>query len=126
MISFYLRTQGKTWDSVPVPYFGATDLDPYAFKLFREKAEKKRRIDPELLKENDDVLVDKLRLREGDYLKRAAALLFAKEPMKYVMGSMIKIGYFKSNTELIYQDVIEGNLFEQVDKVMELNIYKIS
>ena len=36
------------------------------------------------------------------------------------MGSMIKIGYFKSNTELIYQDVIEGNLFEQVDKVMEL------
>ncbi len=52
--------------------------------------------------------------------------MFAKEPMKYVMGSMIKIGYFKSNTELIYQDVIEGNLFEQVDKVMELNIYKIS
>ncbi len=46
--------------------------------------------------------------------------MFAKEPMKYVMGSMIKIGYFKSNTELIYQDVIEGNLFEQVDKVMEL------
>ncbi|WP_262363743.1 RNA-binding domain-containing protein [Aliarcobacter cryaerophilus] len=117
---FLLRKQGKTWDSVPVPYFGATDLDPYAFKLFREKAEKKRRIDPELLKENDDVLVDKLRLREGDYLKRAAALLFAKEPMKYVMGSLIKIGYFKSNTELIYQDVIEGNLFEQVDKVMEL------
>ncbi|MGJ0303835.1 winged helix-turn-helix transcriptional regulator [Aliarcobacter cryaerophilus] len=36
------------------------------------------------------------------------------------MGSMIKIGYFKSNTELIYQDVIEGNLFAQVDKVMEL------
>jgi ATP-dependent DNA helicase RecG len=40
--------------------------------------------------------------------------------MKYVMGSMIKIGYFKSNTDLVYQDVIEGNLFEQVDKVMEL------
>lgn len=117
---FLLRSQGKTWDSVPVPYFGDRDLDPYAFKLFREKAEKKRRIDPELLKENDDILINKLRLREGDYLKRAAALLFAKEPMKYVMGSMIKIGYFKSNTELIYQDVIEGNLFAQVDKVMEL------
>ena len=45
--------------------------------------------------------------------------------MKYVMGSMIKIGYFKSNTELIYQDVIEGNLFEQVDKVMELYLQNI-
>ncbi len=117
---FLLSRQGKTWDSVPVPYLTQTDLDPYAFRLFRDKAEKKQRIDPELLKENDDVLVDKLRLREGDYLKRATALLFAKEPMKYVMGSMIKIGYFKSNTDLIYQDVIEGNLFEQVDKVMEL------
>ncbi|WP_152020819.1 ATP-binding protein [Aliarcobacter butzleri] len=117
---FLLRTQGKTWDSVPVPYFGDTDLDPYAFKLFREKASKKKRIDPELLKESDDVLVDKLRLQEGEYLKRATALLFAKEPMKYVMGSMIKIGYFKSNTDLVYQDVIEGNLFQQVDKAMEL------
>ncbi|MCG3688416.1 RNA-binding domain-containing protein [Aliarcobacter butzleri] len=117
---FLLGKQGKTWDGVPVPYFGNTDLDPYAFKLFRDKAYKKKRIDPELLKESDDVLVDKLRLREGDYLKRATALLFAKEPMKYVMGSMIKIGYFKSNTDLVYQDVIEGNLFEQVDKVMEL------
>jgi ATP-dependent DNA helicase RecG len=117
---FLLRTQGKTWDSVPVPYFGDTDLDPYAFKLFREKASRKKRIDPELLKESDDVLVGKLQLREGNYLKRATALLFAKEPMKYVMGSMIKIGYFKSNTDLVYQDVIEGNLFEQVDKVMEL------
>ena len=35
---FLLGKQGKTWDSVPVPYFGATDLDPYAFKLFREKS----------------------------------------------------------------------------------------
>lgn len=117
---FLLSRQGKTWDSVPVPYLEDADLDPYAFKLFREKAEKKRRIDPVLLKERDEVLVDKLRLREGDYLKRATALLFAKEPMKYVMGSMIKIGYFKSNTDLIYQDMIEGNLFEQIDKAIEL------
>ena len=29
-----------------------------------KKAEKKRRIDPELLKENDDVLIDKLRLKK--------------------------------------------------------------
>ena len=52
--------------------------------------------------------------------KRAFALLFAKRAYEICNGSMIKMGYFKSNTELIYQDVIEGNLFEQVDKVMEL------
>ncbi|MCK9473747.1 RNA-binding domain-containing protein [Sulfurimonas sp.] len=117
---FLLSRQGKKWDGVPVPYFGFDDLDPFAFKLFREKAAKKKRIDGELLKESDEVLTDKLHLKEGAYLKRAATLLFAKEPQKYVTGSSIKIGYFKSNSDLVYQDVIEGNLFEQVDKTMEL------
>jgi ATP-dependent DNA helicase RecG len=117
---FLLRKQGKKWDGVPVPYFSFDDLDPFAFKAFRQKAEKKRRIDTDLLKENDEVLIDKLHLKEGAYLKRAATLLFAKEPQKYVTGSSIKIGYFKSNTDLVYQDIIEGNLFAQVDKTMEL------
>ena len=117
---FLLRKQGKKWDGVPVPYLGYDDLDPFAFRLFRDKAEKKKRIDGELLKESDEVLVDKLHLKEGEYLKRATTLLFAKEPQKYVTGSSIKIGYFKSNSDLVYQDVIEGNLFEQVDKTMEL------
>lgn len=117
---FLLSRQGKKWDGVPVPYFGFDDLDPFAFKLFREKASKKKRIDAELLKESDTVLTDKLHLKEADYLKRAATLLFAKDPQQYVTGSTIKIGYFKSNSDLVYQDVIEGNLFEQVDKTMEL------
>lgn len=117
---FLLRKQGKKWDGVPVPYFGYDDLDPFAFRLFRDKAEKKKRIDAEFLQESDEVLVDKLHLKEGEYLKRATTLLFGKIPQKYVTGSTIKIGYFKSNSDLVYQDVIEGNLFEQVDKTMEL------
>jgi ATP-dependent DNA helicase RecG len=117
---FLLSRQGKKWDGVPVPYFGLDDLDPFAFRLFRDKAEKKKRIDAEFLQESDEMLVDKLHLKEGKYLKRAATLLFAKDPQKYVTGSSIKIGYFRSNSDLAYQDVIEGNLFEQVDKTMEL------
>ncbi|MFA5427422.1 MAG: RNA-binding domain-containing protein [Sulfurimonas sp.] len=117
---FLLRKQGKKWDGVPVPYFGYDDLDPFAFRLFRDKAEKKKRIDAEFLQESDEMLVNKLHLKDGEYLKRATTLLFAKEPQKYVTGSTIKIGYFKSNSDLVYQDVIEGNLFEQVDKTMEL------
>ncbi len=66
---FLLSRQGKKWDGVPVPYFGFDDLDPFAFRLFRDKAEKKKRIDAELLKESDEILVDKLHLKEGEYLK---------------------------------------------------------
>ncbi|MBU1993426.1 putative DNA binding domain-containing protein [bacterium] len=117
---FLFRKQGKKWDGVPVPYFGFNDLDHYAIELFREKANKKKRIDAELLKESDEMLVDKLHLREGDYLKRATTLLFSKDPQKYVAGSTIKIGYFKSDSDLVYQDQVEGNLFAQVDKTMDL------
>lgn len=117
---FLLRKQGKKWDGVPVPYFGFKDLDHYAIELFREKANKKKRIDAELLKENDEMLIDKLHLREGDYLKRATTLLFSKDPQKYVTGSTIKIGYFKSDSDLVYQDQVEGNLFQQIDKTMDL------
>ncbi len=117
---FLLRKQGKKWDGVPVPYFGFKDLDHYAIELFSEKANKKKRIDAELLKESDEALVDKLHLREGDYLKRATTLLFSKDPQKYVTGSTIKIGYFKSDSDLVYQDLVEGNLFQQVDKTVDL------
>ena len=53
---FLLQKQGKRWDGVPVPYVNVEDLDPFAFKLFRIKAKKKKRIDSELLNENDNVL----------------------------------------------------------------------
>ena len=32
----------------------------------------------------------------------------------------IKIGFFESNSELMYQDEIHGNLFEQVERTIDL------
>jgi ATP-dependent DNA helicase RecG len=53
-------------------------------------------------------------------LKRAALLLFHPDPEKFVTGAYIKIGYFESDSDLRFQDEIHGNLFEQVEKTMEL------
>jgi ATP-dependent DNA helicase RecG len=53
-------------------------------------------------------------------LKRAAILLFHSNPEKYFTGAYIKIGYFESDEDLKYQDVIHGNLFEQIEKTMDL------
>lgn len=79
-----------------------------------------KRLNDGLLDENDEGLIEKLHLKDGEYFKQAATLLFAKEPQKYITGSTIKIGFFESNSELLYQDIVEGNLFAQVDKTMEL------
>ncbi|MEA2050098.1 MAG: ATP-binding protein [Campylobacterota bacterium] len=117
---FLLKKQGKKWDGVPVPYIGVEQLDNNAIEFFKEKAIKKKRIESNILDENNNGLIEKLHLYEGEYLKRATVLLFSKEPEKYVTGSYIKIGYFKSDSELIYQDTVRGNILEQVEKCEEL------
>ena len=62
----------------------------------------------------------KLRLTEDNALKRAAALIFYNDPEKFITGAYIKIGYFKEDADLIYQDEIHGNLFHQVKATIDL------
>lgn len=67
-------------------------------------------------------MMDNLHLIDEDgYLIRAAMLAFYKDPEKWVTGSYIKIGYFgKSDSDLVYQDEVNGPLIEQVDKTVDL------
>jgi ATP-dependent DNA helicase RecG len=77
-------------------------------------------MDEEALLGSDTVLVDRLKLREGSRLTRAALLLFHTEPSQHFFGTSIKIGYFANEADLLYQDEIEGALIEQVEKAMDL------
>lgn len=65
-------------------------------------------MEEEGLQDNDRDLLEKLRLYEGNYLKRAAALLFHSNPERYITGASIKIGYFKNDADLIFQDEIHN------------------
>ena len=82
--------------------------------LFRKYAKRSGRM------EEADGLLEKLRLYEGSYLKRAAALLFHPDPEKYVTGAFVKIGFFREGMDLVYQDEVHGNLFQQIVKLMDL------
>ncbi|MDR0827585.1 MAG: putative DNA binding domain-containing protein [Desulfovibrio sp.] len=116
---FMLQKQGKTWDSVPVPYVKAEDLDIAAFRAFRKKALASGRLSEEDLSISDELLLKNLRLMEGDYITRAAVLLFHEDPEKYIFGSYVKIGYFENDAEIRYQDEIHGPLILMPDKVLE-------
>ena len=59
-------------------------------------------------------------MTEKQYLKRAACLLFSDRPERYVSGAWIKIGFFVTDDDLRYQDEVHGNLFEQVEKTLEI------
>ena len=70
--------------------------------------------------DNPELLLEKLNLLENGKLKRAAILLFGKNPRKFFITSYLQIGRFVSESEVISSDIIEGNLFEQVEKAMEI------
>lgn len=118
--AFLLRKRGVTWDNLPMPAFSLQDIDDNAVERFKQLAAKKGRIDKSVLDEPKAVLMEKLHLMNGDYLTNAAMLLFSKDPEKWQLGAYVKIGYFETDAELIYQDEIHGSLLEQVDKIVEL------
>lgn len=122
--AFLMRKHGATWDHSPLPVFKAEEVDDQIVEHFKKLAAAKGRIDPALLNESKEVLMEKLRLTNGDYLTNAAMLLFCKDPDKYQLGSYIKIGYFESDSELLYQDEVHGSILEQVDKAIELIYFK--
>ncbi len=122
--AFLMRKHGATWDHSPLPVFKAEEVDDQIVEHFKKLAAAKGRIDPALLNESKEVLMEKLRLTNGDYLTNAAMLLFCEDPDKYQLGSYIKIGYFESDSELLYQDEVHGSILEQVDKAIELIYFK--
>jgi len=115
---FMLRKQGKTWDSVPVPFVKIEDLDKEAFSLFRKKAIESKRLSDEDLAMDDQALLKNLMLTENEYLKRSAILLFHKNSEQFVFGSYVKIGFFEG-PEILYQDEIHGSLLSMIDRIME-------
>lgn len=117
---FLLQKKGIRWDGVPVPKVTIDDLKNETFEIFRKKALKAQRIDDDVLNDDNENLLENLKLLEDKYLKRAAILLFHPNPDKFVTGAYVKIGYFESDDELKYQDEIQGNIFEQLEKTTDL------
>lgn len=95
---FLLKKQGLHWDGVPVPYVGPGDLDRRTLAEFRKQALNSGRLSTEILKEPDPSLLDKLHLLEGEYLKRAAVLLFHPEPERFVTGAYVKLAISKTTS----------------------------
>ena len=122
LTKFLLQRQGKKWDGVPVPNITVDDLKNDTFDFFRRKATKSKRLEPEDLNGTNQDLLESLHLYLEDekMIKRAAVLLFHPKPEKYVTGAYIKIGFFENEADLIYQDEVHGNVFEQIEQTMNL------
>lgn len=117
---FMLQKKGKRWDGVPIPNVSVKDLKQETFDFFRKRGTKSQRLSEDSLTDTNEHLLENLKLLENGYLKRAAILLFHPDPEKFVTGAYVKIGYFEKEADLIFQDEVHGNLFEQVERTIDL------
>lgn len=119
---FLYKKLGRTWDDSIVEGANLHDLDENAIKSFVKASIKSGRIYPNADNDNLSTLLQNLDLitPEGK-LRAATVLLFGKSPQRYFVHSYFKIGKFgKSDADLKFQDTVDGNLFEMVDKVIQL------
>ena len=62
-----------------------------------------------LKKKKDNLkLLQKLNLLENGKLKRAAILLFGKNPKRFYTSAFIKVGKFLTDTDIVASDDVEG------------------
>lgn len=117
---FLLRKMGRSWDDMPVPGATMKDIDEKAVRKFVDKALEQKRISPDAVTDGVKAILTNLHLvNEKGQLKCAAILLFGKDPLKYFTHAYFKIGRFgNSDHDLKFQDVIEGNIFEMIDKIL--------
>jgi ATP-dependent DNA helicase RecG len=121
---FLLQKYGRKWDGVLIPNISVPQLKQETFEFYKGKGIDSNRLDEKSRKETPLQLLDNLKLTENGHLKRAALLLFHPDPETFVTGAYIKIGFFRSESDLQFQDDIHGNLFEQVERTMELLLTK--
>ncbi len=115
---FLLKKSGKTWDDVIESRATFANIDEKTVKIFLAASQNTGR-----LPENDGLdlteLFEKLRLTENGQLKRAAIILFGKDPGKFYPGIYVKIGRFgKDDTDIIFQETEEGNLIMLLQAVL--------
>ncbi len=118
---FLLKKNKITWESLTEDHASLDEIKPETIEKFKKLARKRV---PNIEREDTVDVLKKLHLiDEHGKLKRAAILLFGKDPQKYFHSSYFKIGKFRTNTDLVTDDVIEGNLFDQFDLI--LNVLRV-
>ena len=116
---FLLKRAGQTWDEVIEPRATFADIDEEAFRMYLQMAQEKGRL-PDVAGLTTEQIFEKLRLTENGQLKRAAIIMFGKDPVRFYPGAFVKMGRFgKNDTDLRFQEVEEGNLIVLLRNVLE-------
>ncbi len=120
--NFILKKMGKSWDDIPLDGATLDDIDRIAIDYFLRKGIEVGRISGDAYASSTEAVLRSLDLITGDgQLKQAALLLFGKNPRRFFVSCDFRIGRFRRDeSDLITQDVVEGNILQMVNRIIEL------
>jgi len=121
---FLLKKAGKTWDDVIEEGATVKDIDDASIDKFIEDSKEKGRM-PDTNGLSTFQILEKLKLTEGEKLKRAAIIMFGKDPMRFYPNIQVKIGRFGTDAaDLKFHEVLEGNIVQLLHEVQVQLNYK--
>ena len=121
---FLLKKSGKTWDNVTEPAVTFEDIDSESVKAFIKDAQKSGRM-PDVSDLSIEQLFEKLRLSDNGEIKRAAIILFGKDPNRFYPNVLVKMGRFgNDDADLKFQETEEGNIIKLLKNVPNQLNYK--
>ena len=125
---FLLRKMGHSWDDIENERATLDDIDRQAIDFFLRKAVDAGRMPVDSLNETTEKVLSNLNLIGGEgKLRNAALLLFGKNPAKFFTSVQFRIGRFgRDEADLMFQDVVDGNIIQMTDRVIEVLKSKIA
>jgi len=111
--NMYLLTMQYSWDAFPYPDVKFKDLNCEKIDEFIKEVNKIGRFS---LHGDRKEALSKLRFLKEGIPTNAAMILFAKENLFY----NVHIGRFKTPTYIIADNMINGNLYDVINKSMEV------
>jgi len=114
-----LLSRGKTWDSL-TDGFSLEQMDTEAIRRFVHLAVEKNRLTDVSLDELPEVVLEKLELMTDGKPTNGAILLFGNNPQRHFINLCVRIGRFKTETTIIDDKWVRGNLFQQFDETLNI------
>ena len=115
---FLLKKAGGTWDEVIENRATLDDIDETALETFIKDGQKIGRM-PDVEGLSTIEILEKLHLSKDGMLKRAALVMFGKDPIGFYPTFEVKIGRFVlDSTDLRFQEVVRGNVVGMLKEVL--------
>lgn len=119
---FLINKNGLSYELLPNPTATIEDIDRDTVEYFLYCAGKAGRITGDAGNSSTETILQHLNLLTRDnQLTNAAVLLFGKNPQQFYPTSHFRLGRFgKRPSDLLFQDQVEGNIFQMTNRVIQL------